>query len=637
MSAPDDEAVDRRIDRHLLRRLLAYLRPYRREVALALAVSFVGTLATLAGPLITKQAIDHGIRNHNLRFLDEMALAYLAVLVVGFGVGYVETQLMQKVGQKIMLDLRTALFRRMQRLPVSYYDRNPVGRVMTRVTNDVDSLNELFTSGVVAFVGDALTLVGILIAMIRLNAELLGVAFSVLPLIAVVTVMFRVQVRRSFREVRTALARVNAFLNEHLGGMSTVQVLGREARSYDEFKARNKSHLDANLKTVSQHAFFFPLLDLVGAIAISLIIWYGGRQVMWTGITLGTLVAFIQYTQRFFRPLSDLSEKYGILQQAMAAAERVFQLLDTPEDPALARAGAVAGNGQAPGRDGEPATGPTQASASPTRLRGHLEFDHVSFAYKEDQPVLRDVSFEVRPGERVAIVGATGSGKTTLASLLLRFYTPQQGTIRLDGRPLDDYDLRETRARLGVVLQDVFLFSGTIESNLSLGRAGIGPEALHAAAREVGADDFIARLPGGWHEPVRERGATLSAGQRQLLSFARALAHDPDVLILDEATANVDPRTEELLQKAVHKLLAGRTSLVIAHRLSTLADVDRIVVLHHGQVREVGTHAELMALGGIYARLYQLQTLGGARRPAPRPETAPEDDEATVRLEARGE
>ncbi|NOT34906.1 MAG: ABC transporter ATP-binding protein [Candidatus Eisenbacteria bacterium] len=604
-NAPDEERHDRALDRHLLRRLLGYLRPYRWQVALAILVGFVGTLVQLAGPYLTKQAIDHGIRHRDLPFLDQIAMLYLSVLAIGFFIGFLETQIMQRVGQRIMLDLRTALFARLQRLPVSYFDRNPVGRVMTRVTNDVDTLNELFTSGLVSFVGDFLTLIGIIIAMVQLNAELLGVTFSVIPLIVIATIAFRVVVRNSFREVRVALSRLNAFLNEHLSGMSTVQVLNREPRSFDEFQERNASHRDANLKTVAQHAVFFPVLELVGAIAISLIVWYGGRQVMWTGITLGTLVAFIQYTQRFFRPVSDMSEKYGILQQSMAAAERVFELLDAPEDPALAH--------------------PDAAGLRPERLRGHIEFENVWFAYQDEEWVLQDVSLEIRPGERVAIVGPTGSGKTTLVSLLLRYYAPQRGVIRVDGVPIERYDVRALRSRLGVVLQDVFLFSGTIEGNLSLGRSRLDREAMLAAAREVGAEPFITRLDGGYGAVVRERGATFSAGQRQLVSFARALAHDPDVLILDEATANVDSRTEEQLQRAVRRLLAGRTSLVIAHRLSTLQDVDRIVVVHHGRVRENGTHAELIALGGLYARLYQLQSLGAGRRAAERaPDEAPE-------------
>jgi ABC-type multidrug transport system fused ATPase/permease subunit len=379
--------------------------------------------------------------------------------------------------------------------------------------------------------------------------------------------------------------------------------LNRERRNFEEFDGLNRAHRDANMKAVFYHAMFFPLLDLIGALAISLIVWYGGRQVMWQGITLGTLVAFIQYTQRFFRPISDLSEKYGILQQAMASAERIFGLLDTPADPALS-----------------PPAAPRVALVRP-EARGRIEFDHVTFAYDGEHPVLRDVTFAIEPGERLAIVGATGSGKTTLASLLLRFYEPQRGEIRVDGRPLAAWDARALRRDIGLVLQDVFLFSGTIETNLRLGDDGLSREALERAARETHALEFVSALPGGWGAEVRERGSTLSAGQRQLLAFARTLARDPRILILDEATSSVDTHTEALIQDALHRLMAGRTSLVIAHRLSTIQDVDRIVVLHRGQVRESGTHGQLLALGGIYSRLYQLQALGArARRGA-----APED------------
>jgi ATP-binding cassette subfamily B protein len=601
-----EEALGRGYDHRLMRRLLMYLRPYRAEVALAIVVVLLDALVGLAGPYLTKEAIDNGIRHRDAVHLDQVAVLYLVVLVVGFGLGYLQNQVMQRVGQSIMLDLRLGLFRHLQRLPVAFFDRNPVGRLMTRVTNDVDVLNELFTAGVVAAIGDLFALIGIVIAMCSLNAELLAVAFSVIPLIVFVTLVFRFKVRRSFREIRTRLARMNAFLNENLTGMSTVQLLNRERRNSEAFDRVNGDHRDANLQAVFYNALFFPLLELVGAIAVSLIVWYGGRQVMWTGITLGTLVAFIQYTQRFFRPISDLSEKYNILQQAMASAERIFGLLDTPTDPALQPAHPTI---SVDGVDGDGARRP---HAAPTRsiLRGDVVFDDVSFAYRDEHRVLRDVSLRVAPGEKIALVGATGSGKTTLTNLLMRFYDPQHGDIAIDGRSLRSWDVRELREQIGIVLQDVFLFSGTIESNLRLGARGLSREALERASREVHADEFIQRLPGAYDAAVVERGATLSAGQRQLLAFARALARDPRILVLDEATSSVDTHTETLIQDALRRLMRQRTSIVIAHRLSTIQDVDRIVVLHHGRVREVGTHAELLARGGIYTRLYQLQYLG---------------------------
>ena len=618
----EEEVLGRAYDHRLMRRLLGYLEPYRWRVLAAVAVVLVDAVVQLAGPWLTMQAIDHGIRQRDLSYLDRIAILYLVVLATGFVLGYLQTQIMQSVGQRVMMDLRMALFSHLQRLPIPFYDRNRVGRLLTRVTNDVDVLNELFTAGVVAIFGDFFTLIGILIAMGRINAELMEVAFSVLPLILMVTLTFRVKVRDSFRDIRTRLARLNAFLNETLSGMSTVQVFNREERNLEDFRKVNAGHRDANLQAVFYHALFFPTLELVGALAVSLIVWYGGRQVMWTGITLGTLVAFIQYTQRFFRPISDLSEKYNILQQAMAASERIFDLLDTPVDSALPAAGPAIttghdGNGTAP-HDGAPARDRIALSAArDASLEGRVEFDHVWFAYRDEEWVLRDVSFTIAAGERVGLVGATGSGKTTIASLLMGFYTPQRGTIRIDGRPLAEWDLHVLRRHLGLVLQDVFLFSGTIASNLRLGDDSLTDEALERAAREVHAHEFITGLPGGYQAPVVERGATLSAGQRQLLACARALACDPRLLVLDEATSSVDTHTESLLQVALRRLMHGRSCMVIAHRLSTIQDVDRVVVLHRGEVREIGTHAALMARGGIYFRLYQLQFTDRPRRAEP--------------------
>ena len=598
MSPPEEDVLGRAYDHRLMRRLLGYLRPYRWRVWSAVLVVLLDAVVQLAGPWLTMQAIDHGIRHRDLGHLDRVAALYVSVLVVGFGLGYLQTLIMQSVGQNIMMDLRMALFRHLQRLPVAFFDRNPVGRLLTRVTNDVDVLNELFTAGVVAIFGDVFTLLGIIIAMSRINAELMGVAFSVLPLIVIVTLTFRAKVRRSFRDIRTRVARLNTFLNENLTGMSTVQILNREPRNGEAFREINASHRDANLQAIFYHALFFPALELVGAVAVSLIVWYGGRQVMWTGITLGTLVGFIQYTQRFFRPISDLSEKYNILQQAMASSERIFDLLDRPVDPASPP---LDGGGHAP------------TTAAHAGFQGRVDFERVWFAYHGTDWVLRDVSLTVAPGERVALVGATGSGKTTLASLLMGFYAQQSGAIRVDGRPLAEWDTQAVRRHMGLVLQDVFLFSGTIAGNLRLGEETLSDGDLERAAREVHAHEFIERLPGGYAAPVQERGSTLSAGQRQLLAFARALARDPRLLIMDEATSSVDTHTEALLQRALRRLMKGRSCIVIAHRLSTIQDVDRIVVLHRGCVRETGTHEELLARRGIYYRLYQLQFMGRSR------------------------
>ena len=632
-TVPDVEIEAGKAYEHRLAvRMLAYLEPYRWQVAGAVLVTLAAAGVQLLYPWLTKEAIDLGIRHRDTYVLDRIALAYLSALLIGFGLGYLQSQIMQRIGQNLMRDLRADLFRHLQRLPVSYYDRQPVGRMMTRVTNDVDVLNEMFTAGIDALFGDLFILIGIVIAMAQLNVELLVVTFSVLPLMVLVTLTFRVRVRRVFRDVRSCVARLNAFLNENLGGMSTVQLLGREQRNFGEFRDINAAHRDANLLANRYHAVFFPVLELVSAMALALIVWYGGRQVMWTGITLGTLVAFIQYTQRFFRPLSDLSEKYGILQQAMASAERIFELLDTPVDPAAVAIPAPV-DGRTPALQASAPAGalvttprglpvpPPRAPADETDGSGggmRVEFDHVWFAYSGERWVLEDVSFTLAPGERVAVVGPTGSGKTTLTSLLMRFYTPQRGEIRVNGRPLAEWDAEALRRRIGLVLQDVFLFSGSVQENLTLGDPGVSADQASSAAVEVHADSVIRRLDGGYAAAIRERGATLSAGEKQLLAFARTLARDPALLVLDEATSSVDTHTEQLIRSALKRLLAGRTSLVIAHRLSTIHDVDRIVVLHHGRVREMGSHAQLMALGGLYHRLVQLQYLGGVdEEPAP--------------------
>jgi ATP-binding cassette subfamily B protein len=587
----DDEILGKAYDARLMRRLLAYLRPYWRSVGVAFVALFVGAAANLAQPYLMKVAIDQYIGPGQLAGLNGLALMYVAILVVAFVAEYVQTWTMQLTGQRIMFDMRMAIYGHLQRLDLRYYDRNPVGRLMTRVTSDVDVMNDLFTSGVVTIFGDIFTLIGIMGVMLWMNWRLALVSFAVLPIILVITQWFRVNVRESYRVVRGLIARINAFLQENLTGMMTVQLFRREALNYARFDEIDRKHRDANVDSIFYYAVFYPAIEAVAALSSALIIWYGGANVLGGTLTLGALAAFIQYSQRFFRPISDMSEKFNVLQSAMASSERIFQLLDEPV--------AIA----SPARPVEPA---------PDARGGHIAFDRVSFAYTtsdsgEPEWVLRDVSFDVRPGERVGIVGATGSGKTTLINLLLRFYDVQQGAVLIDGVDVRQRRLADLRQMFSLVLQDVHLFSGTIADNIRLGNAAITDEQVRHAARAVHADAFIARLPHGYESAVAERGATLSVGQKQLLSFARALAFDPRILILDEATSSVDTETEVLIRDALTTLMAGRTTIAIAHRLSTIQDMDKILVLHKGVLRESGTHQELLAKRGIYYKLFQLQ------------------------------
>jgi len=585
-SAPyhEEEILGQAYDAHLMRRLLTYLRPYRARVIWSILLLLVVTVLQLSGPVLVQIAIDRYIALGDNAGLARMALLYFGVIVTAFVLGYLQFYTMQAIGQKVQYDIRMQIFRHLQRMHLSFFDKNPVGRLVTRVTNDVNVLDELFSSGVVAVFGDILALVGIIIAMLYYSWELALITFAVLPFLVLATAIFRRRVRGSYRDVRLWLARINSFLQEHITGMSVVQLFNREKRTYGRFDDSNTKLKEANFRSVYIYAVFFPAVELIETVATALLIYYGGLRIGLNLLTFGELVAFIQLVERFFRPLRDLSDKYNILQSSMASSERIFKLLDQP--PQIA------------------------APARPRRIadfKGEIVFDNVSFAYNEPEYVLRDVSFTVKPGEKVAVVGATGAGKTSLASLLLRFYDFQKGDIRLDGVSIREMAPEYIRSHMALVLQEVFIFSGDFSGNINLNNPSIPAEKIRLAARQVGIADFIERQQKAYQTEVQERGATLSTGQKQLLSFARALAYDPKILILDEATSSVDAETEALIQTALEKLMQGRTSIVIAHRLSTIEKADRILVMHKGMLRESGTHRELLAAKGIYYTLYQTQ------------------------------
>ncbi len=584
----EEEIFGKAYDNRLMRRLLRYLKPYRLWVGLAIGIMLVGTGFQLAVPYVWRLTIDKAVQGHNPLLLDKLGLTLVGVLLGGFLAEYAQAFMLQYTGQRIMRDLRMQLFSHLQRQPLGFFDRQPVGRLMTRVINDVDVLNELFTSGVVSVIGDLFMLIGILWVLFSWNVRLAVLTFSVLPLIFLATMEFRRRVRDSYRKIRTLLARINAFLQENISGMVTVQMLGQEENRRHKFKNINDAHRDANVENVFYYAVFFPVMDFLSALALALLVWFGGRQVLHGALTLGALVAFFQYAQRFFRPINDLAEKYTILQSAMASSERIFDLLDT--EPTV--------------------TDAARPHATPP-LKDGIRFEDVWFAYNDEEWVLRDLNLTIRPGEKIAIVGATGAGKTSLVHLLGRFYDVTKGRITWDGRDIRELSMETLRHRLGYVQQDVFLFSGTIADNIHLRDVSISEERVESAAREVRAHEFIRKLPGGFAAPVNERGTSLSSGERQLLAFARALAYDPEVLVLDEATSSVDPETEALIQEALERLLKGRTSIVVAHRLSTIQSADRILVFHHGKLREEGNHQQLLSRGGIYSRLVQLQ-YGGA-------------------------
>ncbi|HTG31191.1 MAG TPA: ABC transporter ATP-binding protein [Methylomirabilota bacterium] len=594
----EEEALGKAYDSRLMRRLLEYMRPYKWQVILALALTLAVTPLELAPPMLFRAAIDRYLdpSAHHLisvlaarRGLVVISIVYLLVLFFDFLAQYVQIRIMQRVGQQTMYDMRQEIFAHIQRLSMSYFDKNPVGRLVTRVTTDVDALNDLFAAGVVTMINDFFLLAVMVGVLLYLDWRLALAALAALPLILVVTFVFRQFVREANRRIRTAIARINAFLQEYISGMSIVQVFNRERLARVEFIKRNRDHMLAYKDAILAFALFYPTVEFLGVAAIALILWVGGLRIFAGTLTLGVLVAFMQFAQRFFRPIQDLSEKFNILQSAMAASERIFKLLD------------------------EPITISSDPTAIPLRdPRGEIEFRNVWFSYKSGEPkdedwVLRDVSFRVEPGQTMAIVGHTGAGKTTLISLLLRFYDIQRGQILLDGIDIRRIELQDLRRQFGIVLQDPFLFSGTIESNVRLGTAGIERSTVEHAVDEVGLGDFIRALPGGVETSVNERGSTLSVGQRQLINFARALAHNPRFLILDEATSSVDTKTELLIREALDRLLSGRTALVIAHRLSTIQHADCILVFHKGRLREQGAHQELLAQRGIYYRLYQLQ------------------------------
>ncbi|MGB9073708.1 MAG: ABC transporter ATP-binding protein [Terriglobales bacterium] len=645
-SNQEEEILGKAYDSRLMRRLLTYLRPYKWHVVVALVAIVLKSVADVLGPFLTKIAIDKYLakvpNSHSwigdhlsdtaLTGIAQIGGLYVGLLLFTFALEFVQTYLMQWTGQKVMFDLRRQIFRHLQHLHVGFFDKNPVGRLVTRVTTDVDALNEMFTAGVVSIFEDVFVLVFILAIMLDMNWKLALITFAVLPFIVTATKIFRDKVRDSYRRIRIAIARINSYLQEAVSGMLVLQLFNREKRAFRKFSDINASHMEAFKDAIMAYAVYYPVVEILSSIAIACIIWFGGNgivqhssvlsvaiafswkqlvtfRVVESVMTLGVLVAFMQYAMRFFRPIQDLSEKYNILQSAMAAGERVFKLLDTKVE---ITSPAVPKQPQGPGR---------------------IEFDHVWFAYGaragtgaapvqadgnsatnagEDARatpdwVLRDVSFVLEPGETAAVVGHTGAGKTTLISLLQRFYDVQRGAIRIDGVDIKEMDLKDLRGRFGVVLQDPFLFTGTVEGNIRLGTTSIQDEDVEQAAEDVNLADFIRTLPGGFKEEVRERGSTLSTGQKQLISFARALAHDPKILILDEATSSVDTETEFRVRDALNRMVEGRTSLIIAHRLSTIQRADKIIVMHKGQVREMGSHQELLANRGIYYKLYQLQ------------------------------
>ena len=587
----EEDVLGKAYDAQLMRRLLRYLRPYWWVVAGAITLLVSAAGLQIVGPWLVQVALDEAIPQADTRLVGLLATAYLGAAFISFWLGYGQTLVTTWLGQRVMYDLRSEIFDQLQDLDLSFYDRNPVGRLMTRITSDVETLNNLFSSGVVAIFGDLFTILFVISAMVIMDWELALVTFTVLPFVVWTAFLFRSRIRIAYRDIRVRMARINAFLHERITGIQVVQLFNREESDAARLDEVNDDYLEAHLRSITYYALFFPVIEVFTAISLALILWYGGMSIMQGATTVGVVSAFLLYARRFFRPIQDLSDKYNLLQAAMASSERIFKLLDRApaiEDPASGKA------------------------VLPAAIRGEIEFRDVWFAYsqresQEPEWVLKGLSFHIAPGEKVAIVGHTGAGKTTIINLLMRFYDPQRGEILLDGIPVPNIPQRTLRTFIGLVLQDIFLFSDDVRYNIRLGNLNISEEGVREAAQEVGAGPLIERLPERYRQPLGERGRSLSIGERQLVSFARALAFDPRILILDEATSSVDSELEARIEEATARLMEGRTSLVIAHRLSTIKGSDRILVLHRGELKEQGSHAELLENGSLYARLHELQ------------------------------
>jgi ATP-binding cassette subfamily B protein len=587
MSGPtinSDEIKGKAYDSKLMKRLLGYVKPYKSYVILAILLNIIVAGLGPLRPYLTKIAVDDAIANKDYNTLHVIVLILIGTLVFQAVFQYILTYFTQLMGQKIIYDLRVKIFSHIQKLSLKYFDKTPIGKIVTRVTNDVEALNEMFSSGIIMVFSDVFIIIWIFGFMFVMSWKLALITLSVLPVLFYATFLFRKKVRIAYRQERKYLSRLNSYMQEHITGMNVVQIFGKEKFEFKKFLGINSDYRDALIRSVFYYALFYPVVEILSSISLALIIWYGGGSIINETMTIGVLFAFIQYTEMFFRPIRDLSEKYNIMQTAMAASERIFEVLDD---------NTIIEN--------------KEKVQSLKNLRGEVEFSNVTFAYNNDEYVLRDVSFDIKPGETVAIVGATGAGKTSIISLLTRFYDIQRGEIKVDGINIKDLDKAELRKKISVVLQDVFLFSGDIKSNIGLNSPEISNEQILDAAKKVGADKFIQKLPNKYDEAVKEKGATLSVGQKQLISFARALAFNPQILILDEATSSVDTETELLIKQAIEKLLVGRTSIVIAHRLSTIQNADKIIVMHKGEIREIGTHQDLLLAKGIYYKLYQLQ------------------------------